>query len=340
MLSFKPSDMHSKDRGGSNQAVAQGRPSTPEINTANAAKADLQKQCDIIEGYMQAGGQLPMPQGRGIPTQQQVQAPSEGPTRRALIIAPQYAVHITEKQILSLNSTLYDVVRIYQMLISYGYKASDIRILAEGLGMEVLPSRKNILDNLDWLVRDAREQDYRFLHFSGHGTYFDATPQDGKLAASIEAPNKPVRPDDPERDPKGRSIEYTKIDELRIYDSKFEMKYYKEAEDTYADTRGPVGSTTTPVTDRNFMNVVGSTFQLIATFTSAPRMVLKDSLPEEEQNKDNIKADVIFWSACHQRQPAKNGFNYGLFTDVFTRKVEEQRFSALTIADDVLWKNF
>ncbi|CCO31573.1 Metacaspase-1 [Rhizoctonia solani AG-1 IB] len=400
MLSLKPapdSDPTSDTRGSSNQAVTQGqRPSTPEIAAAQAVQADLKKQRDIIKGYMQASGPL---------REAQVQAQSEEPTFRALIIAPQYRVHLTAHKIDPLNSTLYDVVRIHRMLINYGYKASDIRILAEGLGMDVLPTRQNILKHLEWLVK-ARKQDHRFLHFSGHGTYFDATAEDGKQAASIENPGEAVRSGDLERDARRRRSDYT---QAKVLDAtKLEMKYYKEAIIASYDFSDndelesfavfdkelnakismlPEGCKFTCVFDcchsgrmlncnlkldgggfrgawfsakqtdsdetsgtRGIMDaVVAKGNELVeavresknwsfgAAFSSAPRIELSDGLPEEERNKDGIKADVIFWSACHQRQPAKNAFKSGLFTDMFTRKVEEQLASPVTV--DELWKN-
>ncbi|KAF8593085.1 hypothetical protein BDV93DRAFT_289987 [Ceratobasidium sp. AG-I] len=113
------------------------------------------------------------------------------------------------------------------MLITgkYGYKVGDIRILAEGLGTKTRPTRKNILKYLDWLV-EAREQDHRFLHFSGHGTYFEATAETGKEAVVID-PKKTSGDNELDENKWRRTNDYQRIQYLDK--SKVEMKYYQEA---------------------------------------------------------------------------------------------------------------
>ncbi|CAE6497580.1 unnamed protein product [Rhizoctonia solani] len=67
----------------------------------------------------------------------------------------------------------------------------------------------------------------------------------------------------------------------------------------------------------------------LETFTSADDTEdlreMKEALPEQERALDGIKANVISWSGCHQRQNAREFRNQagGYFTSAFTKAIEE-----------------
>jgi hypothetical protein len=67
-----------------------------------------------------------------------------------------------------------DISRITALLIDgYGFKLSKMRIMkAQHNKMtrgDMRPTRKNIIRNMQWLVKDARPNDSLFFFYSGHG---------------------------------------------------------------------------------------------------------------------------------------------------------------------------
>lgn len=53
---------------------------------------------------------------------------------------------------------------------SWGYKDGDIVMLVDETdNPRQMPTRKNILDAMRWLVKDAHPHDALFFHYSGHG---------------------------------------------------------------------------------------------------------------------------------------------------------------------------
>ncbi|KAF8595751.1 hypothetical protein BDV93DRAFT_548683 [Ceratobasidium sp. AG-I] len=146
---------------------------------------------------------------------------------RALIIAPQYWTHM--RGVSPLGKTLEDVVKIYEMLggpalvdvlpvalikppESYGYEAANIRILVDESNNAAPPTRDNILAGLKWLLEDVRDNDRRFLYFSGHGTSVQTTKDKGK--ETVDLPNLAT------------DQQYTRIDSITIPDD--QVKYYRE----------------------------------------------------------------------------------------------------------------
>uniref|UniRef100_A0A6C0E1L7 Peptidase C14 caspase domain-containing protein n=1 Tax=viral metagenome TaxID=1070528 RepID=A0A6C0E1L7_9ZZZZ len=68
-----------------------------------------------------------------------------------------------------LNGCINDVRNIYKFLTeSCGYKPADIRILTEEDFIK--PSRKNMEDNMRWLVNGNKAGDTMFFYYSGHGS--------------------------------------------------------------------------------------------------------------------------------------------------------------------------
>ncbi|ODV61399.1 caspase family protein ASCRUDRAFT_33987 [Ascoidea rubescens DSM 1968] len=85
--------------------------------------------------------------------------------RKALLIGINY---IGTKN--KLNGCINDVKNVEQFLIENGYQEDDIVKLVDTANFErAIPTRTNIIDAMEWLVKDAKENDSLFFHFSGHG---------------------------------------------------------------------------------------------------------------------------------------------------------------------------
>ncbi|CAE6435179.1 unnamed protein product [Rhizoctonia solani] len=117
-------------------------------------------------------------------------APNPKPTRRrALIIAPQYRE--PGQTFEALPSTAADVKLVYELLILSGYDRRNIRILCDvcSFNGRAHPTRENILQSLEWLVADATEGDFRYLHFSGHGNRLETDSSKGKEGRIVKSSN-------------------------------------------------------------------------------------------------------------------------------------------------------
>ncbi|KAJ6628363.1 peptidase C14, caspase domain-containing protein [Mycena sp. CBHHK59/15] len=86
--------------------------------------------------------------------------------RKALCIGINYRGQPNE-----LRGCINDAKHVFDFLIRRaGYKAENIVLLTdESPRRRSQPTRKNIVDAMHWLVRDARPQDALFFHYSGHG---------------------------------------------------------------------------------------------------------------------------------------------------------------------------
>ncbi|KAJ7106413.1 caspase domain-containing protein [Mycena crocata] len=86
--------------------------------------------------------------------------------RRALCIGINYAGQQHE-----LRGCVNDAKHVFSFLVRRkGYKAEDIVVLTDDSPhARSQPTRRNIIDAMRWLVRDARPHDALFFHYSGHG---------------------------------------------------------------------------------------------------------------------------------------------------------------------------
>ncbi|KAJ7115378.1 caspase domain-containing protein [Mycena epipterygia] len=86
--------------------------------------------------------------------------------RRALCIGINYRGQSHE-----LRGCINDAKHVFNFLIRRaGYKAEDIVVLTDDSPHpRSQPTRQNIIDAMQWLVRDARPHDALFFHYSGHG---------------------------------------------------------------------------------------------------------------------------------------------------------------------------
>jgi len=87
-------------------------------------------------------------------------------TRKALLIGINY----TGKPF-QLNGCINDANFIMKFLIrNYDFKRDDCKIMTDDSKDEALiPTRKNIINAMEWLVKDAKPGDSLFFHYSGHG---------------------------------------------------------------------------------------------------------------------------------------------------------------------------
>ncbi|KAJ7155032.1 caspase domain-containing protein [Mycena filopes] len=86
--------------------------------------------------------------------------------RRALCIGVNYT-----GQKHALRGCINDAKHVFSFLVRHaGYKPEDIVVLTDDSPHpRGLPTRKNIIDAMQWLVRGTRPHDALFFHYSGHG---------------------------------------------------------------------------------------------------------------------------------------------------------------------------
>ncbi|KAF9119354.1 Ca(2+)-dependent cysteine protease [Mortierella sp. 14UC] len=98
--------------------------------------------------------------------------------RRAVLIGINYTGHAN-----ALHGCVNDTAIMKGFLETRGFEDDKIRILTDDqVGTQWMPTRENILENLQWLIRDAKKNDSYFLHYSGHGGQindFDGDETDG-----------------------------------------------------------------------------------------------------------------------------------------------------------------
>ncbi len=63
-----------------------------------------------------------------------------------------------------------DAVRARNVLTQRGFAPNNIKLLADGVSGAELPTRGNILSELDRLAKTAAKDDFVFLYFAGHGS--------------------------------------------------------------------------------------------------------------------------------------------------------------------------
>ncbi|KAF9355580.1 Ca(2+)-dependent cysteine protease [Mortierella sp. AD094] len=85
--------------------------------------------------------------------------------RRALLIGINYTGLANP-----LHGCVNDTAIMKAFLLEVGFKEENIRILTDDqVGTKWMPTKANIMHNLEWLIHDATKNDSYFLHYSGHG---------------------------------------------------------------------------------------------------------------------------------------------------------------------------
>ncbi|TFK47431.1 hypothetical protein OE88DRAFT_804644 [Heliocybe sulcata] len=69
-----------------------------------------------------------------------------------------------------LHGCINDAQDIHKFLQRYGFRSEDMVLLRDDArNSRDIPTKKNILDAMRWLVKDAQPHDSLFIHYSGHG---------------------------------------------------------------------------------------------------------------------------------------------------------------------------
>lgn len=96
-----------------------------------------------------------------------------------------------------LNGCIIDVINMKNMLIdAYGYTTQNVTVLRDDISnnSNLLPTKQNILTNLQNLINDSSKCDEILLHYSGHGGMIQTTantsdsiivPMDHKVSGFI-----------------------------------------------------------------------------------------------------------------------------------------------------------
>jgi len=85
--------------------------------------------------------------------------------KKALLIGINYFETKSE-----LSGCIHDVESMERLIKTRGFQASNIKVLTDDKRCESLrPTRKNILEGMQWLVEGAQPNDSLFFHYSGHG---------------------------------------------------------------------------------------------------------------------------------------------------------------------------
>ncbi|PAV16416.1 peptidase C14 [Pyrrhoderma noxium] len=86
--------------------------------------------------------------------------------RKALLIGINYIGHSQGQ----LKGCINDVHNVRRFLLNHGYKEDDMVILTDdSRHQRQMPTKNNIIEAMQWLVRDAAPNDSLFFHYSGHG---------------------------------------------------------------------------------------------------------------------------------------------------------------------------
>jgi hypothetical protein len=85
---------------------------------------------------------------------------------KALLIGINYNADPNNK----LNGCINDVLSIQKQINKYYPLCKNIKILTDGNKIQQTePSRKNILDGINWLLTDLKPGENIYIHYSGHG---------------------------------------------------------------------------------------------------------------------------------------------------------------------------
>ncbi|KAL3899156.1 MAG: hypothetical protein SGCHY_002250 [Lobulomycetales sp.] len=94
--------------------------------------------------------------------------PARAPRKRVLLVGINYTGMAAE-----LKGCCNDVKNCYKLVTTrWGYKdGADMKVLTDDQRDPArMPTKKNIMDALHWLVQDAFRGDHLYLHYSGHGS--------------------------------------------------------------------------------------------------------------------------------------------------------------------------
>jgi hypothetical protein len=83
-----------------------------------------------------------------------------------------------------LNGCINDVKNVKNLLNKFYPNCKQFKILTDNSpNVNLKPTRKNIIDSINWLVKDLKKGDSVYFHYSGHGgltLYFNKDEKSGK----------------------------------------------------------------------------------------------------------------------------------------------------------------
>ncbi|KAI5950633.1 casA [Candida margitis] len=92
--------------------------------------------------------------------------------KKALLVGINYIG--TQNQ---LRGCINDVNNVERFLLSHGFSEDNIvKLTDDQRTQRAIPTRQNILDAVQWLVKDAKPNDSLFFHYSGHGGQTEDQP--------------------------------------------------------------------------------------------------------------------------------------------------------------------
>lgn len=109
---------------------------------------------------------------------------SEAKEMRALIVGVSEYPNLPQD--FQLEGPRNDATRARNVLSQRGFAPANIKVLADGVNGAALPTRNNILAELDRLAKTASKDDFVFLYFAGHGSQ---QPADRKTAEGRAEPD-------------------------------------------------------------------------------------------------------------------------------------------------------
>lgn len=105
---------------------------------------------------------------------------SQAREMRALVVGVSDYPNLSKE--LQLDGPRNDVARLREVLLQRGFSPQQITMLADGVSDAALPTRANILAELDRMAKTANKDDFVLLYFAGHGSQepADRTTPEGR----------------------------------------------------------------------------------------------------------------------------------------------------------------
>ncbi|KAG8719285.1 cytochrome c oxidase subunit 1 [Ceratobasidium sp. 395] len=222
---------------------------------------------------------------------------------------------------MNLEGCHIDAEDIVELLRESGdYHDHNIRVLADipSLPASQQPTKQNILDGIEWLVDGCRSEDFRFFYYAGHGVQVQDHNGD-----EVDGLDEAIVPSD-------WSTKYGSKDDGLIIDD-----YLRE----HLVDSLPQGATLMASLD-----IHGPVYLLIlGTILDMDHEKKRWSIGAQEPKYfyQNIKANVICWTACTESQVAWQTLGYGpergRMTEAFTRYIRATKgISYLTLGIAIL----
>ncbi|KAF6758921.1 Metacaspase-1A [Ephemerocybe angulata] len=161
-----PQHHHSLPPGQPASNVATQGTSYPSLSAFGSSVPSTARSDSYGFNHASTSYEYQAPRGIAFPSSPSHHSPSHYPAQQQpAVIGINYTGHSNE-----LRGCVNDAKRVRQFLIKNGYPAENIVLLSDDTrDPRSLPTRKNIIAAMKWLVRGAQPNDALFFHYSGHG---------------------------------------------------------------------------------------------------------------------------------------------------------------------------